>query len=428
MSTARYIVGDVFTEMAKMPDASVDCLITSPPFLTLRSYLPADHPDKHLEIGSEATPALFLTTLLALTREWRRILTPTGSLCVELGDTYSGSGGAGGDDSNLTKPIRHAAGGHRYDDTFKSVAVRARSGGWPLDKSLCLIPSSYAWALAYGHNPFDPDDRIVPWRVRNLIVWHRPNPPVGALGDKVRPSTSYVTVACTAKDRWFDLDAERTAVDQRPIGTNGPKSKAKVSPSTGFGEDAGYDVRISSNPAGAPPLDCWIDTTDADVWTIPTAPYPGAHYATFPPALPRKLINLMCPMQVCTVCGEPRRRITSEPEYVALRQPFAEGQTWGNDTVGMSGSKAPAARQVETLGWSDCGCVPCPCGPGCKQYCSKRKWRRGIVCDPFAGSGTTLQAASELGRDSIGIDLDPRNLELARQRLGMFLVEDEVPA
>lgn len=55
------------------------------------------------------------------------------------------------------------------------------------------------------------------------------------------------------------------------------------------------------------------------------------------------------------------------------------------------------------------------------------KWRRGTVLDPFAGSGTTLAAAEGLGRDSIGIDLDARNLDLARQRVGMFLETDEQP-
>src|SRR5690242_15367740 len=95
--SARYIIGDVRDVLASMPDQSVDLVLTSPPFLALRSYLPADHPDKHREIGSEPTPGEFIDTLLDLTEEWARVLTPHGSLCVELGDTFSGSGGGGGD-------------------------------------------------------------------------------------------------------------------------------------------------------------------------------------------------------------------------------------------------------------------------------------------------------------------------------------------
>jgi DNA modification methylase len=89
MSVAEYLIGDVFDVLATMPDASVDLVLTSPPFLALRSYLPADHPDKHKEIGSEPTPAEFLDTLLALTAEWGRVLAPHGSICVELGDSYA---------------------------------------------------------------------------------------------------------------------------------------------------------------------------------------------------------------------------------------------------------------------------------------------------------------------------------------------------
>ena len=80
--SARYIVGDVRDVLATIPDGSIDLVLTSPPFLALRSYLPADHPDKHREIGSEPDPATFLDTLLLLTAEWGRVLAPHGSSCV----------------------------------------------------------------------------------------------------------------------------------------------------------------------------------------------------------------------------------------------------------------------------------------------------------------------------------------------------------
>ena len=97
MSTARFLVGDVFDRLADVPDASVDLVATSPPFWRQRAYLPADHPAKHLEVGQEATPGEFVDTLLRLTAELRRVLAPHGSIAVELADTSAGSGGAGGD-------------------------------------------------------------------------------------------------------------------------------------------------------------------------------------------------------------------------------------------------------------------------------------------------------------------------------------------
>jgi site-specific DNA-methyltransferase (cytosine-N4-specific) len=207
-------------------------------------------------------------------------------LCVELGDTYAGDDRRSYETVDVKTPHRSIIG--------RPASSRPNVGrGWPLAKSLCLIPSLYAGSLAYGHNLLDPDDRCDPWRIRNLIVWHRPNPPVGALGDKVRPSTSYITVGCVSDKRWFDLDSERTTPG--PVGGSATPGIRK---DTGSRQDDGWAHITNNHPAGAPPLDCWID---GDVWTIPTQPYKGAHYATYPIALPRRLINLMCPRHVCVV-------------------------------------------------------------------------------------------------------------------------------
>jgi DNA modification methylase len=137
MSVAEYLIGDVFDVLASMPDASVDLVLTSPPFLALRSYLPADHPDKHKEIGSEPTPAEFLDTLLALTAEWGRVLAPHGSICVELGDTYSGSTSTGG-----PPMLGDPAHPKRWDRETASDQVR-KGDGWP-----CCNDDRLLWAAA----------------------------------------------------------------------------------------------------------------------------------------------------------------------------------------------------------------------------------------------------------------------------------------
>src|SRR5690554_1205902 len=167
VTTARYLVGDVFDRMAQLEDGSVDLIMTSPPFLALRSYLPADHPDKAKEIGNETSPAEYLDTLLRLTAEWGRLLAPHGSICVELGDTYAGSGGAGGDygDGGLRDGQPRFNGSARAarsaEESRLGVDAPNRGntsrgtpagGDWPLDKSLCGIPALYASSLAYGRN------------------------------------------------------------------------------------------------------------------------------------------------------------------------------------------------------------------------------------------------------------------------------------
>ncbi len=293
------------------------------------------------------------------------MLAPHGSIAIELGDTYSGSGGSGGD--------YNEAGMREGQERFVGSARNGRRNpGWPMAKSLCLIPHLFAAGLAYGRHPLTGEASPAgQWRVRNMVAWVRPNPPVGALGDKYRPATSYVTIATLAGNRWFDDQALRTPA------TGHPRTAKGVDARVNDGKHADDDrtggnrstLAIQRQSVTAPPLD-W--------WNIPPQPYKNSHYAVYPPELPRRLIASMCPARVCTVCGEPSRRI------------------------------------VES-GWSDCG--------------HDDAWRPGVVLDPFAGSGTTLHVAHGLGRDSIGIDLDDRNVVLVEDRFGplqaaMHLVVD----
>ena len=415
MTHARYIVGDVRDVLATIPTGSVDLVLTSPPFLALRSYLPADHPDKHREIGSEPDPATFLDTLLLLTAEFGRVLAPHGSICVELGDTYAGSGGAGGDynpdglrdgqngsTGSASRGRVGRVGKDRHPDGFSGRSSHGAPGGsgWPLPKSLCGIPHLYHLSLAYGRNLLTGEESPAGrWRVRNVVAWCRPNPPVGALGDKFRPATSYMTIATRAQRRYFDLDAVRTAYDGPP-------------PSGGTGMKSGVPRAakgLESNPAGAPPLDYWV---------IPTQPYSGSHYAVYPPALCERPIKAMCPAKVCTVCGAPSERIVETTNAVGKAVGRAAWRG-GTDGIGSGHSgdialtandpRVPDVAIRETLGWTDCG---------------HDSWRPGVVLDPFAGSGTTLMVANELERDAIGFDLDERNASLARDRVDKFLFSD----
>jgi DNA methylase len=493
--TTRLLIGDAFDRMAQLDDRSFDLIVTSPPFLALRSYLPDGHPDKAKEIGSEQTPAEYLDVLLRLTAEWRRLLAPHGSLAVELGDTYAGSGGAGGDydDDGLRAGQRKFrqnnraqgysggkdGGRNTYDTKEPGLMYQTGGFGWPLDKSLTGIPTLYAWSLAYGRNLLtgteSPAGR---WRIRNLKPWIRSNPPVGALGDKERSATSYITVACTSSQRWFDLDAVRTA----PVSIHGDPDRRRGNRAR-QGGSGDVSALAANHLGGAPPLDWWhqvdaiIDTelnqragkangystgprrtgkkmddarggnwstfegdnsleamhatvgargvhirraleragilTTLDTYDISPRGYAGAHYAVWPPELVQRLISEMCPRRVCMTCGEPSKRIVGEAEYIqgpnftghGRRKPHHAGMP--DDASKMTfGKDGSYVRQAPTLGWSDCG---------------HNNWRPGRILDPFVGSGTTLAVASGMGRDSVGIDLDPRSADLATERVGMFL-------
>lgn len=523
--SVRFIVGDVFDVLSGMPDRSADAVITSPPFYQLRSYLPEGHEAKHREIGAEPTPADYNDTLLRLTEEFARVLTPTGSIAVELGDTYAGapsraatvtSGenayGGGGNrvgkdraDGGFTGRRGHGAGprGGAHRALTAGGGHHMGGTGWPLPKSMCGIPHAYHLSLAYGRNVLraplsarqlaaaarewvesaeaegavpvggevvsfmdaylasvedGPTVEFEPWRVRNVLCWTRPNPPVGALSDKMRPATSYVTVATRATNRWFDLDAVRTPLEEGATAAVGGQPRRATFRALGKG---GADIggkAIVGNMNGAPPLD-WFDDREAE-WqpliNLPTQPYKGAHYATFPSRLPVVLMESLCPREVCRTCGEPRRRVntpltldsyrsSSRPqtvkaveladeagltdEHIAAIRAFGTSDagkaTTLNDGNGKNTDrvKALAAEAKEVLGgyfrefvmstnaerqstWSDCG---------------HDDYRRGIVLDPFGGSGTTGVAAVRTGRDAVLVDLDERNVDLARERVGLFL-------
>lgn len=455
--TVQFIVGDTREVTATLADASVDLIATSPPFLNLRSYLPQDHADKASEIGGERNPAEFIDMLLGLTAEWGRVLAPHGSIAVELGDTYSGSGGAGGDYGPTG--LRKGAPG------FDGSAARTRSNrpgqygtetgpprrlitdAWPRAKCLALIPQLYAVALAYGINPLtgapSPAGR---WLVRNVVVWHRSNPAVGALADKVRPSTSYIVIATRSAKRWFDL----TAVRGEPSPNTHARLTRGVDVAPRNGKSADRDGNYATMPelaqtAGAPPLDCWTDEYDGthDTWTLTTQPSSLRHFAMWPARLAERLILMMCPSQVCRKCGEPRRRVEGPAEYVTNGKPAVldmDRSRWAKpdelvkhfETVGGTSTQ----RITPTLGWTDCGCaatdVPVESGNGndpggscvvdsrmyafCRSTGATLKYRPGLTLDPFCGSGTSLAVADLHDRDAVGIDLDPRNHDIYPRR------------
>jgi site-specific DNA-methyltransferase (adenine-specific) len=384
-TTLNYLVGDTREQIATIPDGSISLVATSPPFISLRSYLPADHPMKHAEIGSEPDPATFLDTLLQLTAEWGRVLAPWGSIAIELGDTYAGSGGAGGD---------YNEGGLRDGQELFSGSSR-RAGQWPRPKCLALVPQLYAASLAYGRNLLTGQPSPAgQWLVRNMIVWHRPNPAVGALGDKYRPSTSYITVATRSPKRWFDLTAVRTqAQDLRPRNTNGVKGVGRSD------ESPEYAERIGSNPAGAPPLDTWFD--QHDTWTLTTQPSNLSHYAMWPPKLAERLILSMCPEQVCATCGEPRRRV-EKVERTMVGKVNPDWKVNRSAATGGGDFAQGGDSNRTTLGFTDCG--------------HGDNYQPGHVLDPFAGTFTTGLVAEYHQRNATGIDIDERNRDMIPQR------------
>lgn len=473
--TVRYLVGDVRKVIPTLADSSVDLVLTSPPYLNLRSYLPSDHPDKASEMGSEATPGAFIDALLDVVEVITPKLAPHASMCIELGDSMAGSGGAGGDynegglrdgqpkfrqvGSREHRPEREGTGA---DGGARVVSLNA-GPGWPLDRSLCLIPEIFRFSLVYGVNPLT--GRETPrWRARNVVRHFRPNPPVGALGGKYRPATSEWLVVMKGERRYFDLDSVRTEPKSGHAGEVMGLGPGKVNGAwRGVTDGGGRDQILASHPAGAPPLDWWDDDDlewrDAAGMVLPTQPYSGAHYAVFSERVVARLLEPMCPRRVCRVCGKPSERITDVTHQPNRTTNGPQSIDRRHLNGGSAGFDVRADRIASTLGWTECGC-----GDNCEattwridacptldddgnpvldkkgrpkmvktrvvdnvgRCADPSHWRPGLVLDPFGGSGTTGSVANGHGRDAILIDLNPENLELARQRLGMFLDTDEI--
>jgi hypothetical protein len=479
--TARLLIGDVFEKMAELPDHSFDLICTSPPFWRQRAYLPPDHPDKALEIGQEASPAEFIDVLLRLTAEWRRLLTPHGSIAVELGDTMAGSGGAGGDygDGGFRD------GQPRWEGSQKTTKVAPNGTGSPipskrgsiqpachaLPKSHCYIPEMYGAALTYGDWPILTGNQHAAgrWIVRNKVVWCRPNPTPGDDGDKFRRATSLITCATLNPKRYWDGDAVREPLADSP-GNRYPRKVSKADAAQEGDTDNNVITKTYyPNPDGTRPL--------YDHWLIAPQGYPGAHYAVWTPEIARRLILTMSPARVCVECGEPSRRLRGQVTYertdsknVPPRLAMLDGDRLDvgvNQHHNGKGANTSVIARRETIGWSHCGC-----GHGCRPttwkvietevvqvridgkwididetdaeageaqtrvkrkrkrvvddvgYCAdETHWRAGRILDPFGGSGTTAAVATGNGRDCTLIDINDDNAHLVRERVGMFLEE-----
>jgi DNA modification methylase len=332
MTSHRIIQGDCIEGLRTLPDASVHCCVTSPPYWGLRDY---GHDG---QIGLESTPEAYVARMVEVFREVRRVLRDDGTCWVNLGDSYAGGGGF-----CPTAPS-NLAGSKQTTQGSKSGGIKPQ--GAIKAKDLVGIPWRVAFALQADG-----------WWLRQDIIWHKPNPMPESVRDRCTKAHEYVFLLTKSERYFYDAEAvsEPVAVsttarlsqpslplqagsDRVPGKTNGPMKA--VGPRFG-----GNKFGDSDDPKHATKSGNVHEIPDANgrrnrrsVWTVTTKPYSGAHFAVMPAALVEPCIKAGCP----------------------------EG---------------------------------------------------GTVLDPFAGSGTTLAVAAELGRNGIGCELNPEYIQLANQRI-----------
>lgn len=314
------LTGDAAARLRNIPSASIDSVVTSPPYFLLRDY------GHEAQVGLEHNIEQWVAQLQEVMRECARVLVPTGTVWLNLGDTYS---------------LHRRQGADR--------------------KSLLFGPERLALALIADG-----------WTIRNKIIWAKTNTTPTSVRDRLATKHEVIYLLTRSTRYYFDLDSLREPHTSRP-----PKPRAMVIPTerpswlgpngdSDLGLAALHAAGIRGHPLGKNP---------GDVWRLGVSRYRGAHFATYPEQLARRMVLAGTPRMRCSACRAP----------------------WTQKLV----RKGQVARRA-------------PPRPTCR---CRAKAEPGLVLDPFLGSGTTAIAAAKLGRDWLGIELNPEYVQLAEDRI-----------
>jgi DNA modification methylase len=422
-----------------LADNSCDLIVTSPPYWSLRDYRDGDR-SLEGQIGSEATPREYVAALLECTREWARVLKPTGSMFINLGDKYANDAKWGGATSG-----KHVQGLHGQTGVGRA---KVRTGAQP--KSLIGLP----WRYALGC--MDDLGLIL----RRDIIWHKTNPLPESTAD--RCATRHEYLFHLVKEPRYYSAVDEIREETCDVGRK-PKS-VRAGPLVGAHGSAGHDgngmrmAQVYNNPLGKMP---------GSVWEIPSQPLmvPGhldldQHFAAFPMELPRRCILGWSPAGICLACSEgrfPVVNVATIEDRKGRKQRIVDLALDG--AHGPDGRGGERWRQFVRITGYACSCTPytdhperrgrdfhagtdralqgmndgnggerfrrymeeleSPRGP-VREYHFDR-WvpaptRPAVVLDPYGGTGTTALVADALGRGGVSVDLSAGYCRTARWR------------
>lgn len=424
---ARVLRGDALDVLASLPDGLAQTCITSPPYWGLRDYgvaprvwgsdpccphrwgtgergrrsdlLPCEESRSRARLGRDARqaaaglkggcfcrrcwawkgclglepdPNLYVEHLVAVLREVRRVLREDGTLWLVLGDSFA---------ANRSYQVRDRKRGE------PGGPLPARVPGALKPKDLVGIPWRVAFALQADG-----------WWLRSDIVWAKPNAMPESVTD--RPTRAHEFVFLLTKSRRYFYDAEAVREpDQGGRSGNGYKRPERLTYADNEGP-RGQDFQ-------------WVGGAGRNrrsVWTVPTQPFKGAHFATFPEALVEPCLLAGSSPVACRACGAPWRRIVDAQRLLDGEREIKGSWTHADplhsgralQATGFGHWRVEVKRQ--TVGWET----------SCEH---DDPGRRCTVLDPFAGAATVGVVAARHGRDFLGIELSGDYARMARRRL-----------
>jgi len=260
----QIIQGDCRDTLPTLPDNSVDCCVTSPPYWGLRDY------GVDGQLGLEKTPQEYVQGMVDVFTQVYRVLKPEGTLWLNLGDSYA-SGGRGINEHLVQKMGNKQA-------SAQALGAKRPAPGLK-DKDLVGIPWRVAFALQeYG------------WYLRQDIIWHKPNPMPESVRDRCTKAHEYIFLLSKSRKYYFDQEAiKEESID--PIGKHRGGSLIKAA----RGEKG--DSKVAWHNHGGSEESLYSDgkANKRSVWSVATRPYKDAHFATFPPELITPCILAGCP-------------------------------------------------------------------------------------------------------------------------------------
>ncbi len=368
---------DILSGLRELKENSVDCIVTSPPYWALRDY------GIEGQIGLELDPACYIRKIVDIMRECKRVLKPTGTIWLNLGDSYY---------TNITCGTKG-----KLIKKYQKIEGNLKSN-WLQEKQRLLIPFRIAMQC-------QDDLGLI---LRNDITWvkqicnFKTKFSLGAVmpsavSDRLNTNSESLFLFVKNKKYYFNLDNIRIPYKELPRNKLFRQRDGKGN----YGEKRLY----IPNSKGKNPGNCIM---------FPLEPSKEEHYAMFPATLPEFCIKAGCPDKICKRCGVPRLIIEKR------NSPYSFNLRVRDVKEGRLKSIDRKASDKEIKNYNERGysskvkervVLSCNCNAG---------FEPGLVLDPFMGSGTTAIVAKKLGMNFLGFELNKKYIEIANRRISQI--------